>query len=140
LLAGSVTGRLSQGLQNTLGLSQVRLEPNLISPESDPSARLTIGQDITSSLELIYSMNLADSGDQIFVVDYDLTRRFNGRATKQADNTYRFDFQHDLRFGGPRPQASGRVIGWRSSTRTKATWRRRSGCAAKRETGKSISR
>src|SRR5690606_2735954 len=58
LLAGSVTGRLSRGLENTLGLSQVRVTPSLISAESDPSARLTVGQDITSQLELVYSMNL----------------------------------------------------------------------------------
>ena len=100
LVAGSVTGRLSQELQGTLGLSRVRVEPDLISTEADPTARLTIGQDLTSALELIYSMNLRNSSDQIWIVRYQLARRFSTQATKQEDNTYRFDFKHDLRFGG----------------------------------------
>ena len=45
-------------------------------------------------------MNLADSNDQIWIAKYDITRRFTTQATKQEDNTYRFDLRHDLRFGG----------------------------------------
>jgi outer membrane protein assembly complex protein YaeT len=105
LLAGSVTGRLSQQLQGSLGLSRVRIEPDLISTEADPTARLTIGQDITHALELIYSMNLRNSSDQILAVNYQFTRRFTASGTKQSDNSYRFDFKHDLRFGGSRAAA-----------------------------------
>ena len=47
----------------------VRIEPNLIANETNPSARLTIGQDITAKLNLIYSMDLINSSDQIYVGD-----------------------------------------------------------------------
>jgi outer membrane protein assembly complex protein YaeT len=99
-LTGAVGSRLTRGAAESLGLSEVRIEPNLIAAESDPGARLTIGQDITADLGLVYSMNLADSGDQIWIAQYDVTRRFTTQATKQEDNTYRFDLRHDLRFGG----------------------------------------
>lgn len=99
-LTGRIGGRLSQAAQDTLGLSEVRIEPNLIAAESDPGARLTVGQNLNSYLSLVYSMNLADSSDQIWTVRYDVTRRFQARGVRQADDTYRFDFQHDLRFGG----------------------------------------
>jgi outer membrane protein assembly complex protein YaeT len=105
LLAGSLTGRLSEEITNTVGLTSVRIEPSLISAEQNPTARLTVGQDLASGLEFIYSMNLTDSSDQIFILDYNITRRFNTRATRQEDNTYRFDLQHDLRFGGPETSA-----------------------------------
>jgi len=98
-LTGSLGGRLGKAAEESLGLSRVRVEPNLISAEGDPSARLTIGQDITRRLNLVYSMNLTDSGDQIFVTEYDVTKRFNARGVKQSDNTYRFDFRHDIRWG-----------------------------------------
>lgn len=98
-LTGSLGGRLGKAAEDSLGLSRVRVEPNLISAEGDPSARLTIGQDITRRLNLIYSMNLTDSSDQIFVTEYDVTRRFNARGVKQSDNSYRFDFRHDVRWG-----------------------------------------
>jgi outer membrane protein assembly complex protein YaeT len=104
---GRAAGRLSRQAQQTLGLSQVRIEPALISPESNPGARLTVGQDLTDFLRLIHSMNLADSRDQIQVLEYNLTRRFLTRSTRQADNTYRLEFNHDLRFGGRREDVTG---------------------------------
>jgi outer membrane protein assembly complex protein YaeT len=90
-------------VENAIGITRVRIEPYLIAPESKPETRLTVGQDITSDLTGIYSVNLADTGDQIWVAEYDLTRRFRTRGIKQADNTYRLDFNHRLRF----PRGSG---------------------------------
>ncbi len=98
-LTGRLAGRASRAAERSLGLSRVRIEPNLVAAEGDPSARLTIGQNITRQLELIYSMNLTDSGDQIYITEYDVTRMFTTRGVKQSDNSYRFDFRHDLRFG-----------------------------------------
>ncbi|MEZ5404165.1 MAG: translocation/assembly module TamB domain-containing protein [Bryobacteraceae bacterium] len=116
LVAGVASDRLSQGLERATGLSTVRIEPNLISTESTPGARLTVGQNITRELELIYSMNLAQSNDQIWIADYAVTRRFNTRAIKQADSSYRGEFRHDMRFGGvpeaPRkPDRDSRKVG-----------------------------
>ncbi len=102
-LTGTFGSRLGAEAEKALGLSKVRIEPNLIAPESSPGARLTIGEDLTRDLRLIYSTNLVDSGDQIYIAEYDVTRRFLTRGIKQADNTYRFEFNHDLRFGGPAP-------------------------------------
>jgi outer membrane protein assembly complex protein YaeT len=99
-LTGAVGSRLSRGAQQSLGLSEVRIEPNLIAAESDPGARLTLGQNLTDQLSLVYSTNLADSSDQIWIAQYDITRRFTTQATMQEDSTYRFDLSHDLRFGG----------------------------------------
>jgi outer membrane protein assembly complex protein YaeT len=99
-----VAGRLGQSLssqvQGGLGLTTVRLEPSLISAESEPGARLTVGQDITPRLNLSYSINLADSSDQIWAAQYELTRQFNTRAVKQSDNSYRFELRQHVSFGG----------------------------------------
>lgn len=100
-LTGRIGGSLARGAQKGLGLSEVRIEPNLIAAESDPGARLTIGQNITNDFGLVYSTNLADSSDQIWIAEYDITRRFRTQGIKQDDNSYRFEFRHDLRFGGP---------------------------------------
>jgi len=103
-LTGRVGSRLSERAQETTGLSQVRIEPNLIAAESDPAVRLTLGQNLTRQLRLIYSMNLANSGDQIYVAEYEIGRRFNARGVKQTDNTYRFGFRHEVQAGGARQQ------------------------------------
>ena len=104
-LVGYVGGAVSRQVQETLGLSQVRVEPSLISPESEPGARLTIGQDITPKLQFVYSMNLANSQDQIWIAEFKPLSRFDTRATRQSDSSFRFDFRHDLLFGGTRTAA-----------------------------------
>lgn len=104
-LTGRVGSQLGRGVERATGLDTVRLEPNLIANEADPSARLTIGEDIANDLKLTYSVNLTDSNDQIWVVEYDVTRRFQTRGVRQSDNSYRFDLRHDVRFGG-RPAPS----------------------------------
>jgi autotransporter translocation and assembly factor TamB len=101
-LTGRVGSSLGRGLQRATGLSEVRIEPTVIANEADPSARLTLGQDLTDQVKLVYSTNLTDSNDQIWVAEYDVTRRFKARGVRQSDATYRFDFQHDVRLAARR--------------------------------------
>lgn len=104
LLAGNLGLLLAQQTQAAFGFTRVRIDPLLISPEVSPAARLTVSQDLTRDLNLLYSMNLADSADQIWILAYNVTRRFLTRVMRQQDGTTRFEFRHDMRFGGtPRP-------------------------------------
>jgi autotransporter translocation and assembly factor TamB len=98
-IAGELGTSVTDEVGRAIGLSQVRIEPNLIAAETEPTARLTIGKDITPELSLVYSMNLRDSNDQIWIANYDVSRRFSARGLRQEDNTYRFQFQHDISFG-----------------------------------------
>ena len=49
-LAGRAGSALSRGLQQATGLSTVRIEPNLIASETNPGARLTVGQDLADDV------------------------------------------------------------------------------------------
>jgi outer membrane protein assembly factor BamA/autotransporter translocation and assembly factor TamB len=105
-LTGRVGSKFGRGLERATGISEVRIEPVVIANETDPTARLTVGQNVTDQVKMIYSTNLADSNDQIWVVEYDVTRRFQMRGVRERDDdSYRVDFRHDLRFGGdPAPR------------------------------------
>ena len=105
-LTGRVGSKFGRRLERATGLSEVRIEPVLIANETDPTARLTVGQNVTDQVKLVYSTNLADSDDQIWVVEYDVTRRFQMRGVREReDDSGRFDFRHDVRFGGaPAPR------------------------------------
>ncbi len=108
-LTGRAGGVFGRGVERVTGLSSVRIEPNLIAAESDPSARLTVGQDLSRNVRFVYSVDLVNSSDQIYVAEYDVTRRFNTRGVRQSDGSFRFDFRHDLRFGGiPEPKRGQR--------------------------------
>jgi outer membrane protein assembly complex protein YaeT len=103
-LAGRLGSQLGRGLSDATGFDTVRIEPQLIANETDPSARLTVGEEIADDLEFVYSVDLTDSNDQIWLVEYDVTRRFQTSTVRQSDNSYRMDFRHDMRFGGtPEP-------------------------------------
>jgi outer membrane protein assembly complex protein YaeT len=109
MLTGVLNADLSARMRRRFGISQVTIQPGLITGESDPGARLTIGQDLSQSLRFVYSMNLVNSADQVWYTEYDFQRRFTARATMQEDNTYRTDFQQDFRFGGQRPEPGERA-------------------------------
>ncbi len=100
-LSGEAASRISSSAERALGLSTFRIEPSLVAPDANPGARLTIGEDISDKLRFIYSMNLTDSADQIEIVEYDVTKRFLARGTRQANNSARFDIQHGFQLGGP---------------------------------------
>ncbi len=109
-LTGRAGSALGRGLQRATGLSEVRVEPTLIAGEAESVARLTVGQDLTDQLRLVYSTALTDSRRQIWLAEYDITRRFRTRLVRQDANTYRLDFRHELRFGGaPEPRRMQRV-------------------------------
>ena len=99
-LTGRVGSQLGRGAAQATGLDTVRIEPNLIANEANPSARLTVGEDITTNVELIYSVDLTDSSDQIWVAEYEVTRRLQTRVVRQNDDSYRLDVNHDVRLGG----------------------------------------
>lgn len=109
-LTGRVGSSIGRGLERATGLNVVRIEPHLIANEADPGARLTLGEEISDDLTLTYSVDLADSDDQIWLATYDVTKRFQARAIRQNDNSYRVDFRHDIRKGGrPEPRRMPRV-------------------------------
>ena len=104
-LTGRVGSTIGRSVEQATGFDVVRVEPQLIANEADPGARLTVTEDIDDNLTLTYSVDLADSDDQIWMATYDLTRRFQTRAVRQSDNSYRLDFRHDIRRGGtPEPR------------------------------------
>ena len=141
-LAGRVGSRLGRGLERATGLSEVRVEPQshrATKPTRAPGS--PSGQELTDDLKLVYSTDLADSNDQIWVAEYDVTRRFQTNAVRQSDSSYRIDFRHDVRFGGRRIRRAGsRARGRRSALghgdrRRRASGRPRSASVSKFEEG-----
>ena len=107
-LGGNLASAISQQAGRALGFNLVRIEPGLIAEEAEPTARLTLGQSFTSRVGLVYSVNLKNSADQIWIGRFDLTKRFTTRVVRQTDNSYRFQFQHGLEFGGVKPPQAAR--------------------------------
>jgi hypothetical protein len=110
LVAGQAGEEITREARQALHLSTFRLDPGgLIASESDIGATLTIGEDITKDFSLAYSMDLVNTGKQIWAAQYKINRNFTTQATKQEDNSYRGEFRHDLRFGGTQQTRTSRT-------------------------------
>lgn len=100
LFGSGITGGLTTRLRNTVGLSEFRIDPGLVSADKNPTARLTIGQSFTPEFRITYSTNLTDSQDQIWTAEYDWRRRFLARFFRETNQSNRMELRQKFRFGG----------------------------------------
>ncbi len=100
LFGSTAIGGFNLRVRKALGFSEFRIEPSLISADSDPTARLTIGQNLTPYLRLTYSTNLRDSNDRIWIGEYDWNRKVLARYVDRSKDSNRGELLHKLRFGG----------------------------------------
>jgi hypothetical protein len=97
--AGQLFFGAPQQIGKALGLNRFEIQPDLVSTEKDPSARLVVGKDITSRLAAIYSVSLSNSEDQNLILNYRLRRNFSFRFVDESDSGNSFGLRHSLRFG-----------------------------------------
>ena len=97
--AGQIFFGAPEKLADALGLTRVEIQPDFVSPEEDPSARLVIGKDVTSQIGLVYSISLSDTEDQTWLINYRLARNFSLRFVDQSNDPNTLGLRHSLRFG-----------------------------------------
>ncbi len=87
------SGFISKPTEELLGISRFQIDP-VIRPNTNPAARLTIGQQFSRNLYLSYSTNLAADQFQTALAEYTITSRFSalasftqgGTSARQGDN------------------------------------------------------
>lgn len=115
-----LTGPLGRGAQRLLGISRFQIDP-ILRPDTNPAARVTIGQQITRDLSITYSTNLSSEQQQTVIAEYLLSNRFSaiasysqtGGSTRTGinDNEFTIDFRGRERFslGFGRKDSAGGV-------------------------------
>lgn len=119
LFGSGLTGGISSRLRNTFGLSEFRIDPGLITADSNPTARLTVGQSFTPEFRITYSTDLTNGQDQIWTAEYDWRRRFLARFFRETNQSNRLELRQRIRLGGgpnagdfsSRPRRPKQVIG-----------------------------
>jgi translocation and assembly module TamB len=96
-LTGALTSEIGRAAQQTFGVDTFQLTPSLVTPNTnssrlEPSARLTIGKRISERVYLTYSRSLSSTtSDQIILLEYDQTDRFQWIFSRNEDQTYALD-------------------------------------------------
>jgi outer membrane protein assembly complex protein YaeT len=93
------TGRIEQAAAQTLGLESVRIDTGLVSAEENPNARITVGQHLTSKMELVFSQDLKDAQNRTWIVNYNPVQNINLQGVKRDNDAYNAALRHELRFG-----------------------------------------
>ena len=109
-LLGLLSGEFLNAAGQAVGLSTVRVESGtpdirfdagLVASETDPGTRLTIGRNIGSRFEVVFSQSLQQSGGLTWIVSYSPKSNLIMRVVNLDNNDRVYDFRHDLTFGKP---------------------------------------
>jgi outer membrane protein assembly complex protein YaeT len=106
------SGKIQQFSKQRLGIDQVRIDGSLIAGKNNPGARLTVGQRLTSNLELTLSQDLKQAQNRSWILDYTLFTNVTIQGIKQDNEQYSAALLYDIRFrlasagSGDKPKAA----------------------------------
>lgn len=100
LLSEALSQQLEQRIarQRFFGINRFQIEPLLTGTGADPTARITVGQQITKDLSVQYSINVASSEEPIVIVEYKLTDRFYLVGSRDEKGQFSIDVRVRKRF------------------------------------------
>ena len=110
LLSGEILGFAGRAVgldsvQIARGLGGAASDFDLLATDTDPSARLTIGKNLSRDVELVFSQSLRDTGDVTWIAMYRPVRQFEVRGATLDDGSRSYEFRHELNLGGAAPAA-----------------------------------
>ncbi|MGD2085084.1 MAG: outer membrane protein assembly factor BamA [Candidatus Aminicenantes bacterium] len=97
-IGSTFSGKIQQFTKQKLGLDQVRIDGSLIASKDNPGARLTVGQRLTSNLELTLSQDLKQAQNRSWILDYTPIPNVTIQGVKQDNEQYSAALMHDIRF------------------------------------------
>ncbi len=98
LLIGELTHRAEEFTGKIFGINRFQIDPLIVGRGSDPTARLTIGRQISRHLSILYATNLSGPQEQVIIVEYRLSDRFSLVGTRDQDGNFSFDLRIRKRF------------------------------------------
>jgi translocation and assembly module TamB len=92
----AINETVSSRLQKLFGASRVKIDPQGLVTETNPTARgpqVTIEQQFANNISLTYSTNVSQSSQQIIQGEYYFTRNISVVATRDQNGVVSFDVQ-----------------------------------------------
>ena len=93
---GLVLGQLiNQAVSNRVsklfGVSSIRINPSVGGPDNNPSARLTIEQQVSKDVTLTYITNLTQSAQQVIQFEYNINTEYTVQGIRDENGVVSFD-------------------------------------------------
>ncbi len=90
----AINSTVSSRLQKLFGVSRIKIDPQGLSTETNPTARgpqITIEQQFANNVSLTYSTNVSQSSQQIIQGEYFFTRNISAVGTRDQNGVVSFD-------------------------------------------------
>ena len=98
LLGQAVANPVSGRLQRLFGVSQLKIDPQIIGTSSTPQATLTLQQQVTHDLTFTYISDVTSSNPQVIRVEWAINHRWSAIAQRDANGIFDLDFFYKKRF------------------------------------------
>jgi outer membrane protein assembly complex protein YaeT len=104
-----IASPVTQRLEKLLKIEEVKIEPINIASEEDPGARFTFSKQVSDEVELTYSIDVSNSQNQTWILDYNLNRNFAIRSFRKDDGSYGSSFRHRVILGSTKGELQKRA-------------------------------
>lgn len=91
ILGQALDATVGDRVQRLFGASRVKIDPQFIGAENNPSARVTIEQSINNNLTLTYITSLTQSAETVVQLEYNITRNLSVVAVRDQNGILSFD-------------------------------------------------
>jgi len=98
--AGLLTSTFGKQIQNSLGVDQLEITPLLLKSGTDPTARVTVGKQVSETVKIVFSQDIGTAQKQTYQVAWDATRRFRLIAESDTETGVGGELQYSQQFGG----------------------------------------
>ncbi len=93
-LGNALNAAVSDRVQKLLGVSRIRFSPpETVGAQTNPTARVTIEQQVARNVTLTYVTNLSQSSQQIIQMEYNVNRSVSVVATRDQNGIVSLDFR-----------------------------------------------
>jgi translocation and assembly module TamB len=91
ILGQALNSTFSDRVQRLFGASRVKIDPQFIGSENNPSARVTIEQTINNNITLTYITSLTQSAETVVQVEYNINKNVSIVAVRDQNGILGFD-------------------------------------------------
>jgi hypothetical protein len=98
--AGLLSSTFGKQIQSSLGIDQLAITPQLLKGESDPTARVTVGKQVSEAVKIAFSQDIGTAQRQTYSVAWDATRRIRLVVEDDTEVGFGGELQYSRQFGG----------------------------------------
>ncbi len=91
VLGAAINQLVTNRVSRLFGVSAIRINPAVGGADNNPNARLTVEQQVSSTVTITYITNLSRSAQQVLEFEYNVARDYTINATRDENGVVSFD-------------------------------------------------